>query len=79
MKNLTGIIFTSNGYFSHDLRMSMNWQKGERVRILRESDNKDGFIVHCLDYCGNNRNEETAFIYRDTLRERFTQVIESLV
>jgi len=70
---------TSGKFIHFPLRISndFKWQPNERIRIMhqRKSEGgykKDGWIVFNMDYVGNERCFETAWIDEETLTKNFT-------
>ena len=68
---------TSGKFIQFPLRISddFKWQPNERIKILHQrksEDSKSGWIVFNLDYCGNERCFETAWIDEKTLLTNFT-------
>jgi len=64
----------SGKYLQHPLRLSdyFKWQPNERIELICSK--VDGLVVRNIDYCGNNRNEETSFITFNLFFDNFVQI-----
>jgi hypothetical protein len=57
-----------------------SWSPGERIDILEErgcltnSGEIPGYIVHNIDYVGNYRAHETAWISKEILEQSFKEI-----
>jgi hypothetical protein len=74
---------TSGKFIQFPLRLSndFKWQPMEKIKLLHEkraehnnSTKEDGWIVFNMDYCGNERCFETAWIDNKTLTDNFTLI-----
>ena len=71
---------TSGKYIQFPLKLSndFKWQPMEKIKILHpaksDGDKKDGWIVFNMNYCGNERCFETAWVDEDTLTDNFTLI-----
>jgi hypothetical protein len=57
---------------------AFSWSPGERIDILDECKllHTEGYLVHNIDYVGNFRAHETAWITKEILEQSFKEVIE---